>query len=110
VGRTILPVSRNSPLRGLTVEVALDATDVTRMRPDMRFRGRVEVQRIESSLLVPLDAIDRGADGPFVRRAGFSGYEVVPVTLGRRNEEKVEVLSGVADGDRIVAEMGADES
>jgi multidrug efflux pump subunit AcrA (membrane-fusion protein) len=110
VGRTILPVGRNSPLRGLTVEVVLDETDVTRMQPDMRFRGRVEVERIESSLLVPLDAIERSDRGPFVRRPGFAGVELVPVTLGRRNEEKVEVLSGVADGDRIVLRRGVDES
>lgn len=110
VGRTILPIGRNSPLRGLTVDVALDETDATRMRPDMRFRGKVEVARIESSLVVPLGALERNDDGPFVMRPGFAGLELVPVTLGRGNEEIVEVLSGLSEGDRVVLRRTVDES
>jgi multidrug efflux pump subunit AcrA (membrane-fusion protein) len=101
VGKTIQAVSWNSPLRGLEVEIALDQTDATRMRPDMRFRGHVEIGRVTGALLVPLRAIDRVGGRPTVHRLGRMGESTVPVTLGRGNDEMVEVVRGLAEGDRL---------
>jgi multidrug efflux pump subunit AcrA (membrane-fusion protein) len=101
VGKTIQAVSWNSPLRGLEVEIALDETDATRMRPDMRFRGHVEIGRVTGALLVPLRAIDRVEGRPAVHRLGRMGESTVPVTLGRGNDEMVEVVRGLAEGDRL---------
>jgi HlyD family secretion protein len=101
VGKTIQAVSWNSPLRGLEVEIALDQTDATRMRPDMRFRGHVEIGRVTGALLVPLRAIDRVGGRPAVHRLGRMGESTVPVTLGRGNDEMVEVVRGLAEGDRL---------
>jgi HlyD family secretion protein len=101
MGKTIQTLSWNSPLRGLKVEVALDETDTTRMRPDMRFRGRIEIERVEKAVLVPLRAIQRLDGRPTVWRVGRLGEAPVPVALGRGNEEKVEALEGLAEGDRL---------
>ncbi len=109
IGKTIQAVYWNSPLRGLEVEIALDETDETRMRPEMRFRGDVEVGRVASALVVPLRAVDRVDGQPAVRRIGRMGESMVPVTLGRANEEMVEVVEGLAEGDRLrvpKAELG----
>jgi len=110
VGKTIQSPSWNSPLRGLEVEIALDETDTTRMRPDMRFRGRIEIDRAEKALLVPLRAIVRIDGEAAVRRRGRIGDEAVPVTLGRGNDERVEVLSGLAEGDRLLLPSIVDEA
>jgi multidrug efflux pump subunit AcrA (membrane-fusion protein) len=110
VGKTIQELSRNSPLRGLAAEIALDETDTTRMRPDMRFRGRIEIGRVANALLVPIRAIDRIDGRPAVRRLGRLGEASVPVTLGRGNNEMVEVLGGLAEGDRLrVQELEREE-
>jgi HlyD family secretion protein len=101
IGKTIQAVSWNSPLRGLEVEIALDETDTTRMRPEMRFRGRIESGRVAGALLVPLRAIDRVEGQPAVRRLARMGESIVPVTLGRANDDMVEVLEGLAEGDRL---------
>jgi HlyD family secretion protein/macrolide-specific efflux system membrane fusion protein len=102
IGKTILPVSRSSPLRGIEVELALEETDVTRMRPDMRFRGTIEVGRLENVLLIPLRAVD-GTQGRFVvHRPLLAGEEAIEVTLGERNDELVEVVAGLSEGERIV--------
>jgi multidrug efflux pump subunit AcrA (membrane-fusion protein) len=106
VGKTIQAVSWNSPLRGLEVEIALDETDATRMRPDMRFRGHVEIGRVTGALLVPLRAIDRVEGRPAVHRLGRMGESTVPVTLGRGNDEMVEVVQGLAEGDRLRVPSG----
>lgn len=102
VSKTVQELSRNSPLRGLEAEIALDETDTTRMRPDMRFRGRIEIDRVENALLLPLRTIVRIDGRPAVRRLGRIGEESVPVSLGRGNEEMVEVLAGLAEGDRVL--------
>jgi multidrug efflux pump subunit AcrA (membrane-fusion protein) len=114
-GKTIRAVSWSSPLRGLEVEIALDETDTTRMRPEMRFRGHVEIGRVEGALLVPLRALDRVDGRPAARRIarlrllGLSGESLVPVILGGANDEMVEVVEGLAEGDRLRVPRANDE-
>jgi multidrug efflux pump subunit AcrA (membrane-fusion protein) len=96
-------------VRGLNAEVALDETDTTRMRPDMRFRGRIEVDRVAKALLVPLRAIDRIEGRPAVRRLGRLGEAPVYVTLGRGNDEMVEVVAGLTEGDRLRVPVPGDD-
>ncbi len=101
IGKTIRAISWNSPLRGLEIEIALDETDTTRMRADMRFRGDIEIGRASSALLVPLRAIDRMDGQPAVRRIARMGESIVPVTLGRATDDMVEVVEGLSEGDRL---------
>lgn len=107
-GKTITAPARNSPLRGLAATVELDETDATRMRPDMRFRGEVEVGRIEDALLVPVGAVDRSDGGTVVYRSSALGAVPVPVSLGRSNRTMMEVLSGLEEGERLIAPPGTD--
>jgi multidrug efflux pump subunit AcrA (membrane-fusion protein) len=67
----------------------------------MRFRGRVELERARAALLLPLQAVFIGPAGPMVYRRTRVGYETVPVELGRRDDEWIEVLSGVEEGDSV---------
>jgi multidrug resistance efflux pump len=99
VGRTVKQKSWRTPVKVFKVEVALDKTDPTVMRPAMRFRGEIETGRVAGRLLAPREAVFLRADGPvvFVRRA--FGFEKASVTLGRKNRRQVEILSGLRDGD-----------
>jgi len=104
IGQTVQPKTRNSPLRVVRVDIALDQTDPTRMRPEMRFRGRIEVERRADVLSAPLGAVLYTPAGATVRRRSFSGYEEVPVELGARNHEVVEVVEShgrLAAGDEV---------
>ncbi len=94
--------SPQSKLKVLRIEIALDETDPERMRPGMRFRGTVELERVPGTLLVPAAAIEVGARGPFVRRRTMFGMDQVLVKAGRRNEESWEILEGLDEGDRIL--------
>ena len=102
IGKTIQPKTRNSPLRIVRIEIALDETDVSRMRPEMRFRGTIEVDRREDVLLVPAGAIRSGPDGAIVTRKSITGDEDVVVTLGRRNQESVEIVDGLSESDEVL--------
>ena len=85
------------------LEIELDETDKRRMRPGMRFRGRIETERVEDALVVDAEAVFLKLDGPVVYRKTMVGFETVPVELGRRNQDRVEVLTGLHEGDSIAA-------
>jgi len=98
---TVQRKSWRNPLKVVRLDIDLDRTDVRRMRPGMRFRGTVEIERLEDALVIPLDAVFPGDDGPTVYRKTLVGYDRVPVRLGRRNGNSVEVVDGLRDGDRV---------
>jgi multidrug efflux pump subunit AcrA (membrane-fusion protein) len=52
-------------------------------------------------LLAPADAVRSTADGPVAWRRSLFGSEPVHLEVGRRNERFVEVLAGLAEGDRL---------
>ena len=101
VGRTVRQRSWRNPVKVFKVDVALDRTDPTMMRPAMRFRGEIETGRLPGLLLVPRDAVFLREKGPvaWVRRG--LGWTEVPVRLGRSNRRQVEVVEGLAEGDRL---------
>jgi RND family efflux transporter MFP subunit len=101
VWRSVQKESWRSSLKIVKMEVELDETDRRKMRPGMRLRGEIETERIEDVVLVPVDAVFLKTDGPVVYRRTWLGYERVPVELGRRNDERVEVTSGLSAGDTI---------
>jgi multidrug efflux pump subunit AcrA (membrane-fusion protein) len=95
--------SSRNPLKVVRLDMELAETDVQRMRPGMRFRGRIETERHESVLMIPAGAVFATADGPVVYRSTILGFERVGVSLGPRNESSVQVLEGLEPGD-LVAE------
>lgn len=104
ISRTVQRQSPDNPLKVVRLEIALEPREGARLRPGMRFRGNVETARVEDVLLVPLEAIVATPDGPVAhRRTAAGGTEPVPVTLGRRNAEQVEVTDGLAEGDELDA-------
>lgn len=92
---------QRSPLKVYRVNLELEATDLERMRPGMRFRGDVEVERKSNVVLVPLEAVAPGTGGPTVRlmRGGESVEK--QVELGARNKTMVEVIRGLEPGDSL---------
>jgi len=101
IGRTVRQRSWRTPLKGYRVDITLGKTDPTFMRPAMRFRGEVETGRVRGVLLLPRDAVFLRDDGPVVWARRAFGWREVKVKLGRTNRTQVEVVSGLAEGDRI---------
>ena len=102
VQRTVQRSSPQLPLKVARLSVALEKVDTERMKPGMRVRGRVETGRVARALVVPSDAVVPTESGPFVWVPRGRGARPVPVSVGRRNEEWVEVLSGLAEGDTVL--------
>lgn len=109
IWRTVGRRNWRSPLKVARLEIELAETDTRRMRPGMRFRGFVETERVEDALLVPIEAVFARDAGPVVYRRGWAGLEEVAVELGRRNQDRIEVLGGLREGDRLsTREPGAE--
>jgi hypothetical protein len=102
IGRTVRRQSPDNPLKIVQLEISLQPDEGLRLRPGMRFRGRVETHRIEDALVAPIDALVSTPEGPVALRRAGGSLERVPLTLGRRNTELVEILDGLEEGDEIV--------
>jgi HlyD family secretion protein len=108
VRASVQPRSRSNPGKVVELAIDLERTDPQRMSPGMRFVGTVEIERAARVLTVPAEAVLNRAEGPVVLRrrpgsgwrAGGTAEEVRP-RLGRRNATRVEVVSGLAEGDRV---------
>jgi len=101
IGRTVMQRSWRTPLKGYRVEIALEKTDPTFMRPAMRFRGEIETGRIPGVLLVPRDVVFLRDGGPVVWARRALVWREVKVTLGRSNRTQVEVVSGLTEGEKV---------
>jgi len=101
IHRTVQRQSPVLPAKVVRLEIDLDETDPERMRPGMRFRGRVEIERKEDVLLAPAEAVFNTPQGPTAYTRGWLGTRRVLPEVGARNENQVEILAGLAEGDRL---------
>lgn len=95
--------SWRNPLKVVRLTLSLDETDPERMRPGMRFRGEIEVERLEDVTMIPIEAVARAGDSPVAYRYLLGGWRPIAIVLGRRNDDRVEVLGGLEPGDVVAA-------
>ncbi len=74
-------------------------------RPGSAVKARITVERQPAQLVVPLAALQSFRDWEVVFVRVGDTYEVRPVELGKRDGERVEVLSGIKPGDAVVVEQ-----
>jgi hypothetical protein len=67
----------------------------------MRFTGSVETGRVAAALILPAEAVFPTSDGPVAYRDARVGFERVALRLGVRTAKSVEVIDGLAEGDRV---------
>lgn len=71
-------------------------------RPGSAVKARVTVDRQAAALVVPVSALQTAEDQDVVYVQQGQTYHTRPVKLGRRDAERVEVLEGLAAGERVV--------
>jgi HlyD family secretion protein len=101
IARTVRKRSWRTPVKGYRVEIALEKTDPTFMRPAMRFRGEIETARVPKLLLVPRQAVFLRDEGPVVWRRTSLGWRQTSVKLGRSNRTLIEVVHGLSETDLV---------
>ena len=98
----VQPKSRNDPRKIVKAQLELEQTDGERMRPGMRLRGRIEIERFEDRIAVPQDAVFQDGDGSYVITRGVFGSQRRQPELGRRDDAYFEVIEGLDEGDRVL--------
>ena len=68
-------------------------------------KARITVDLQPTSLVVPLAALQKFRDWDVVFIRVGDDYEVRPVTLGKRDATRVEILDGLKAGDQVVIEQ-----
>lgn len=85
-----------------TVFIDVDATD-NLLKPTMTARVLIHSGESKDTLTLPLSALKSGSQGQYVTVSRSNGKtEDVPVTTGLSGEDRIEVTSGVSEGDQVV--------
>ncbi len=84
-----------------TVYIDVDSPDGL-LFPTMTARLTINVGESKNTLLVPLSAVKEVKGQKLVQLLTGGKPQTVPVQLGISNDEKVEVLSGLNEGDQIL--------
>ncbi|MCD1258779.1 efflux RND transporter periplasmic adaptor subunit [Paenibacillus athensensis] len=87
------------------MEISLD-NPAERLRPGYQVSVALTIKG-EERLLVPAAALERGAEHAYVYKVVDGKAVRVPVKLGRDDDERAEVVEGLAEGDEIIAELPA---
>lgn len=100
--REVLP-GINASSRTLQVRLEIDNTDL-RLTPGMLMRAHISAEKSVSRLLVPSEAvITTGKRSVVIVMNETGGLQPVEVELGIKLGDRTEVLSGLRDGQQIVA-------
>ncbi len=102
VGSLVRTESPESRVKIAELQLKLLETDPMLMRPGMRFRGRIEIARLPGVLQVPLTALVSTPQGATVTTLAGRTPRAVPVTVGRRSREMVEITGGLQAGDKVL--------
>ncbi|HOD82002.1 MAG: putative efflux system component YknX [Planctomycetes bacterium ADurb.Bin126] len=103
----VLPASQNrwlSPnVKIFDVIVRLDdPKTLGGLKPGMTSKVELVLARLENVLSVPVAAVFTEQDRTFVWRVKNGSQERVPVQVGRMNESRVIVTSGLSEGEKVL--------
>lgn len=99
VVRKIAPLGNTeSSVTTYDVYVELTGEIDPRVRGGMNVSGEIVVNTAEDALTIPSDAPRKGEDGWYVT---LEGGEEAAVEIGVMTDDRVQILSGLSEGDRI---------
>lgn len=101
VATSVVAASDADPGKLVQLQIAIAPAAGAGLRPGMRFRGEIEVERIAGAVQVPTEAVFVDPDGPVAYRDTAHGLERVALRLGRRTGDAIEIEAGLAAGDRV---------
>jgi HlyD family secretion protein len=100
IAKSVQRKSQTDPSKVVKVKIAIAPTAVP-LRPGMRFRGEIDIDKLSQVVQVPADAVFVTDDGPVAYRDDGGRLDKVKLILGRRNATAIEVKAGLAPGDRV---------
>ncbi len=93
---------RDPNRRDYTVRVEIEADPELGLKPSMRARAEIEVGSVEDALHVPIQSVFRDGRLAYVWTDNGSGFEPVPVQIGRASELMIEIRGGLQEGEQVL--------
>lgn len=99
-----------------TYPITVDILEPGQLKPGMNVSADVIIEHADNVLTVPVEAVNRGAEKPYVLVAGegtldengnvvdLSNVERREVTLGRNDETHIEITHGLEEGELVLWE------
>ncbi len=84
-------------------EVTLNG-EASTLRPGMSMEIIIELARSDDTLWLPIEALRGFNQNYYVEVRDGAATREAPVTIGLRGEDKVEILSGLSEGDQVVSQ------
>ncbi len=101
VGTILRAKGPGLPVKAIDAVISLTQPDI-KLLPGMTATALIEVQRLTNVLLIPLKAVIEKDGRTLVMVAGADGNPVErQVVVGRGNQEWIEVVDGLKEGERI---------
>jgi len=99
---------RDPNRRDYTVRVKLDNTQGLGLKPSMRCKGEILLDRVEDAVFVPIQAVFRQSGKSFAYVPFGGGFAQREVRVGRASETSIEILEGVQAGEQVLLRQPAD--
>jgi HlyD family secretion protein len=92
----------DNPVKVIDAVIELEQK-IGKLSPGMTATGQIEVERIANALLAPVKAVREKGGQVIVRVPGAGGrVEERTIRVGRRNQQFVEVLEGLREGEKVI--------
>ena len=98
------PRIRGVPVQYFGVTVALDRTNVAKMKPGARVRAVLELENLASAFAIPRQAIFEKEGKKLVYRKREDRFEPVEVEISSSSAGRVVVTKGLDKGDQLALE------
>lgn len=93
---------RDPNRRDYTVKILLENVAGLGLKPSMRCRAEILLDRVIEAVYVPIQAVQHQGPQAFVYVRQGSGYAQRAVTVGRSSELNWEILEGLEVGERVL--------
>ncbi len=109
LGRIFRLKSDTQPVVVFDAELVLPESDPTLMRPGMAASARIFMATQKDVLMLPEAALVYHEKGLFVRRKGLFSERLVPVTIGSRSADMVEITGGLQENDEVLIQLETED-
>jgi hypothetical protein len=93
---------RDPNRRDYTVRVRIDGSNTSGLKPSMRCKANIYVDKVEDAVYVPVQSVFRTGSISYVYQPDSAGFAQRPVQLGRASELYVEISNGVEPGESVL--------
>ena len=100
----------NPGVKVFNVTVTFDEDEnLEGLKPGMTAEVELILAELKDVLTVPLAAVFTEQEKTFCYHVGGASIKVVPVKLGRMNSKRVEIVSGLDEGDKVLLAPPSDQ-